>query len=1264
MPPASTLCTDSQILCLLAWADTQERLDNLILEIRHLQQSLIYFLRSPVLYRPLRFEEGFLFDGSAWEEYSVINVVLSNKIAEQSIIPYPFPRDIQNSNDSNSKSSEYEAIKRHLIQFINKQWHRGRWTTEQQRFYYSLLALQHLKQCVFSDKVLLYGEATRAIKLGDADNQNEQRHLGYGRFHVLRSGISAKIKDYIERLGDFQSQFAKAQDVGLLDHPRPSTERRREQRLFSATMADKCRDLWREIRHLWIYVGKNDKSSSDEIPIPLIFHRWKHFFTSGVDCFSGTDNKQSITIINTSYFMPERPDIKTLTAHEVCHAFLNTVYDDFSPQNISLSNHQFSAVIRRLQQCLEIFSYPENTNTLQFSLTKEIAVDLFTSAVQGVAYLYAIFIELMGSGLEELLRSGATSEIDLSMIDYLDGIGGEYDQFRDWYLRLNLISAWIQVAIPQNGRQPNTIMGERLCAAVIDHCESLTYYLDEIARPGRKSARYWRTLKKRLNQIVIVSEFRESVSTWWKERWRDYYGDNDFGVQMWPLPLRPLPQTSRKFLYSWLWDAREQCVAEHISKEEFFFAMQSLNLPDHSRIPGLWKYQRSGRFKEVSYEAVVGPRSIFEYPEDVPWQLSFILASDLLFPPSNPQSKNISILGKDPNLVKMLIKQLRFLHTLVRVGYQYALEFHLSNTEPPTVKLEDILRVLDSAQMRNNANIKKETIDLIEREIKCWQGYDVANNNANDLRAEIQGIVSKLNDLATIDEIQKACESVSSKFNVESCVAYSNLQSNTVDELEKTILYKIISFKIKALQTIINKILSQKQDILPSFLPLKKNIDIIIEKYINNNPDKIYSVLVNAFLQNKSFTPCRPYLNGRVSVGSSYKLFEDSGTNGSIKTEYFINSRLRDDSEGEYYNVVGLIGRYDQFISDQLDREATYNMPRFQSKQEAKIGDKYRELFLPFFVRWEYGIPIRLLNGTPWDTSKSMPIAYISVLLNRASARFDVLYRLLNSINHKTKSSQKFTAYPKNIEELSSFFRPRDYAFLSDGWEDIVLVICGTPNDVWRVFHIQDALYHDYLVTRTEMNLSLAALDYMLVNPEGVRFRVLYRLVDEGNLFASNEVFRGNLENRLNKVIGHEVAPFSATLTKTPGRMDFSLRLWRQHDCCTKKEENPNGECKYALPHSKTSGSNISPCNECYYRHEKFKKLLKKYCTLVDEAGEPKNGSLYNDQIMYKELLKLCAGNRIDRIQTNFGWVEYLPPFNRQKKSLLHEPTNFTADAQ
>ncbi|HCS88637.1 MAG TPA: hypothetical protein DIW77_00875, partial [Chromatiaceae bacterium] len=46
-----------ELLSLLAWVDAHDRLDILILEIRHIQTNLVHALRVPVLYRPLRFEE-------------------------------------------------------------------------------------------------------------------------------------------------------------------------------------------------------------------------------------------------------------------------------------------------------------------------------------------------------------------------------------------------------------------------------------------------------------------------------------------------------------------------------------------------------------------------------------------------------------------------------------------------------------------------------------------------------------------------------------------------------------------------------------------------------------------------------------------------------------------------------------------------------------------------------------------------------------------------------------------------------------------------------------------------------------------------------------------------------------------------------------------------------------------------------------------------------------------------------------------------------
>ena len=89
---------DMLALYFLSWHDVLERLDTIILEIRHIQKNIIHLLHAPYLYHALKYEQDFLWgdkqndteakDRNSWSE----KVKFGNNfatLAEQWVIDFP-----------------------------------------------------------------------------------------------------------------------------------------------------------------------------------------------------------------------------------------------------------------------------------------------------------------------------------------------------------------------------------------------------------------------------------------------------------------------------------------------------------------------------------------------------------------------------------------------------------------------------------------------------------------------------------------------------------------------------------------------------------------------------------------------------------------------------------------------------------------------------------------------------------------------------------------------------------------------------------------------------------------------------------------------------------------------------------------------------------------------------------------------------------------------------------------------------------------------
>ena len=83
--------TNADNLYLLAFIDISDRADILMLEIRHLQHSIISSLHAPSLFLPLRYEEDWVYEG--WEkDIKEAHHFDTAQIAFDHIIRYPSPR--------------------------------------------------------------------------------------------------------------------------------------------------------------------------------------------------------------------------------------------------------------------------------------------------------------------------------------------------------------------------------------------------------------------------------------------------------------------------------------------------------------------------------------------------------------------------------------------------------------------------------------------------------------------------------------------------------------------------------------------------------------------------------------------------------------------------------------------------------------------------------------------------------------------------------------------------------------------------------------------------------------------------------------------------------------------------------------------------------------------------------------------------------------------------------------------------------------------
>ena len=169
-------------LYLLSFIDVMDRLDILMLEIRHLQQTIIYSLKAPSLYLPLRHEECYLF-GDNWDDEISGPPGLGSldiELAKKWVIRYPTPKsaiEYYCKNPEVSDDGDENRIEKTIKHRIGKIWMGDNWVRNQRRQYHSLYALQILKQHVLCDKISLARAALKANLLDRKDHHSVLQNL-------------------------------------------------------------------------------------------------------------------------------------------------------------------------------------------------------------------------------------------------------------------------------------------------------------------------------------------------------------------------------------------------------------------------------------------------------------------------------------------------------------------------------------------------------------------------------------------------------------------------------------------------------------------------------------------------------------------------------------------------------------------------------------------------------------------------------------------------------------------------------------------------------------------------------------------------------------------------------------------------------------------------------------------------------------------------------------------------------------------------------
>ncbi|BAO43183.1 hypothetical protein [Thiolapillus brandeum] len=667
-------------LAFLAWVDVIERIDTLLLEIRHIQANIIYVLRCPRLYDVLQEEENKLWPPPPRDSENPSSLPDSENEGEGNNC---WSDVLRLSIDSALKESchwvkAYPTLEEQLVLHGNIIWN-----ADQKRHYHKLRSLQLLKSNLLHDKVHLCWWAVRLFdienlsKVIPSGDRRKKEASKYAHFMLFRSAVLAKIRENVRWLGDLQDQFENDQDLGRQDHPRPSFARRREQGIYTTFLAERARDIASDLHSL---VGRFLGDSSDQNSLTM--HRWIHNYSSEgsvcqndfrvamrhnkTDSTDAEDHLDRINFINTSYWMPERPDLQSVIAHESAHQVIHERLFQFRDV-WNEGNDAFSRLARELVYAMELFSgddgkgqtYQRHRPTITVI---EISSDLLATAVKGHAYVYALFLEIFGHGME-VMFDAPVDRYELAMADHLNCYSGVLANDREWYYRLRIVCAWITAIhhIDKPSRIDKMLVDgiEALLEDSLDYISGL-----DVTHPESKA--YWKTLTDRLCDIVRKSEAAAQTKKWRKDRSDDCPNGGRHSVY-YKKHSRPIPSELRNYIFR-------------------YFRIKKGDLHD-----GSFDKVYLGRTFTSEGGKDIGDRPLFQHLYDVPWQSSMLKAIDFT-----------ELLGK--NDLNKWMWNIHYDLALGREAYQMAIEFELWTTKTASIRARKVCKLIDEVGLSTTFN--------------------------------------------------------------------------------------------------------------------------------------------------------------------------------------------------------------------------------------------------------------------------------------------------------------------------------------------------------------------------------------------------------------------------------------------------------------------------------------------------------------------------------------------------------------------------------
>jgi hypothetical protein len=729
-------------MALLTWFDAIERVDNLLLEMRHVQETIASQLHvkghrhiagghgipADILYQPLGYEDHYLWgryteaidqrDAQQIDWFKILNPEALPSVSHCCSIlatlwcpQYPSIKDQSTYYETLLKDPDidryahwfdcasHSRLRENLRRLRIAVSTDNRFSANDDRLYEALGHLQLIKRDMLRDKLVL---AYRAVETFSPKRRKELGPL-VARFLVVRRAVLHSLHQRLAAFNDIVTTVEETLNLSMERDPPPTVRRRRDQGIYTTDLADNCNFIRLDIEDFFDTLDPKDGVVLRNVEAELEFivhrytredtsmYRYDHVWNNALD----GSTPVAAGFVQSSFWMPERVDLQPVIAHEIAHLLVRHRCGNLTPFALDRATDPFGVLLRQITYVFEDyaprFKYYDFSPRVREQLAREIACDLIGVAVHRTSHVFAQFLELISVGSEKLFVPFPNGDI----AQKVEQIGAEYITLiralhPEWLTRLSLSLTFSRCLLRDDSTRLKYLeeffhdgVEAVVEASRIEHAHWMGRDGDQ-----REDFDTWFEMTCFLRRVVAGSDLVDATVSWLGQR--AVQADEDGPILS--RYVKPLPdEIVSNCLGAWLDRLVERprmlatCLDMHNPSHELSYAkilkaFRKLYLGD----PGWLARDRQPETK------------LFNHLIDIPWQTAVLTAHDFLGDPADARSVREGTPARYGVERETWLTGIHEFNWLGRDLYHAALEYAVWFERPPIGRLKAMNRWLIS----------------------------------------------------------------------------------------------------------------------------------------------------------------------------------------------------------------------------------------------------------------------------------------------------------------------------------------------------------------------------------------------------------------------------------------------------------------------------------------------------------------------------------------------------------------------------------------